>query len=71
MDWKRARRPITKYTFPFLQSSLRAENVASGKKPRKLRTLATAAVLELTKGICVVWASTVNNSVGTPLRKRR
>ena len=36
MDWKRARRPITKYTFPFLQSSLRVKNIASGKKLQRL-----------------------------------
>ena len=36
VDWKRARRPITKYTFPFLPSSLRATNIASGKKLQRL-----------------------------------
>ena len=32
MDWKRAFRPIVKYTFPFLQSLLRVKNIASDKK---------------------------------------
>ena len=36
MDWKRARRPITKYIFPFLQSSLRVKNIVSGKKLQRL-----------------------------------
>ena len=32
MDWKRARRRITKYTFPLLQSPLWVKDIASGKK---------------------------------------
>ena len=36
MDWKCARRPITKNTFPFLQSSLRVKNIASSKKLQRL-----------------------------------
>ena len=36
MDWKRVRRPITKYTFPFLQSLLQVKNIASGKKLQRL-----------------------------------
>ena len=36
MDWKCACRPITKYTFPFVQSSLRLKNIASGKKLQRL-----------------------------------
>ena len=36
MDWKHARRPITKYTFPFLPSSLQVKNIASGKKLQRL-----------------------------------
>ena len=35
MDWKRARRPITKYTLPFLQSVLHLEKFASALKPVK------------------------------------
>ena len=36
LSWKRARHPITKYTFPFLQSLLRVKNIASGKKLQRL-----------------------------------
>ena len=39
MDWKRARRPIAKYTFPFWQSSLRVKKIREWLE-------ATQAVLE-------------------------
>ena len=38
-DWKRARRPITKYTFPFpacMQSRYGVKNIASGKNLQRL-----------------------------------
>ena len=36
MDKKRAHRPITEYALPFLQLSLRIENIASREKLQRL-----------------------------------
>ena len=58
------RRPITKYTYPFLQSSLRVKNIANSKKLQRLLGK-TPTVVDLTTKSASVRASTVDHSRNT------
>ena len=63
MDWKRTHRPITKYTFPFLQSSLRVKISRAARRYKGC--LETPTVVDLTTGSASVRASTVDYSRST------